>query len=648
MHFDKSPQMRVRLMLIAVFVVGVLIIVRRPDRSERVDQAGPGTVAPADSQTLATEGPASSAGSVRPVSVVAPPVVARRVETPPLPAVFSTYPVVAETQRAGPEPGDTEVRRIVRAPLKYPWIRVRSIFQSGVVVAEEAVVADQLLVSVRPEVTPAMLFAALAKEGIGIREKLPGSDTLVLQLPDHELDSVDRALSRLAPRSDLFESVDPNGIGFGGAPNDPRFGTQWALQNTGQSGGAVGADVNASGLWSIVTSAPKVLVAVLDSGMDFAHQDLAGIAWANPAEIPGNGIDDDGNGRVDDVNGWDFVNSDNTPADDHDHGSHVTGIIAARRENGVGITGLADPASILPCKILNSLNTGFTSDLIAALDYARLLGARVMNLSLQNYPTSGSFQSAIDRAQSADIVLCICAGNQGVNNNLTPNYPSSFTNPNIIAVANHDRTDVRWNGVTPSNYSNGGPSGAVDLFAPGRDVVSTIRNNSYSVFTGTSMSCPHVTAVAAIIRALNPAWTSAEVKSCILETVTTRPAYTTLCVTGGRLNAEAAIKRAIKLAPNSDPDADGIGSLVEYSLSIDPLRANGGGLPVFHINGPSLELTYSRARTDVSYSVESSGDLITWNAAPVNQGGVGSPVTATVPLGTAGQRYLRLKIETAP
>ena len=644
MERQKPPQMRIRAILVAALVGGVFAVVHWSSRRE------PAFADLVESSVRIVDGSSPRAATVAsPASV--PSVVStvvRRVETPPLPAVFAKYPVVAEQRLTGSEPGSLEVRRIVRAPFKYPWIRIRSVIQDGKIVAEEAVVADQLLVSLRPEIAPGKLSAALAKEGILIRERLAGSDTLLLQLPDHEIDSVDRALARLAPHNDLFESVDPNGIGFGGAPNDPRFATQWALQNTGQSGGTVGADVNASGLWSIVASAPKVLVAVLDSGMDFSHPDLGGIAWTNPGETPANGIDDDGNGRVDDVNGWDFVNSDNIPADDHDHGSHVTGIIAARRDNGIGVTGLADPVSILPCKILNSSNAGATSDLIAALDYARLIGARVMNLSLQNYPGNGSLQNAIDRAQAADIVVCICAGNQGVNNNITPNYPSSFTNPNIIAVANHDRTDVRWSGFTPSNFSDGGLSGAVDLFAPGRDVVSTIRNNLYSAFTGTSMSCPHVTAAAAIIRALNPTWTFGDVKSCILATVTTRPAYSGLCVTGGRLNAEAAIKRAIKLAPNSDPDGDGIGSLIEYSLAIDPLRSNAGGLPAFQINGPSLELSYIRARADVSYTVESSDDLITWNAASVNQGGAGSPVTATTPLGTAGQRYLRLKIDAAP
>ena len=344
------------------------------------------------------------------------------------------------------------------------------------------------------------------------------------------------------------------------------------------------------------------------------------------------------------MNGWDFVNSDNNPADDQSHGSHVTGIIAARRDNGIGITGLADPVSILPCKILNASNSGFTSDLIAALDYARLLGARVMNLSLQNYPNGGAFQSAIDRAEAAGIVLCICAGNQGVNNDSTPNYPSSFANANIIAVGNHDRTDVRWSGAfLPSNFG----AASVDLFAPGRDVLSTITGNTYALFTGTSMSCPHVTAVAAIIRALNPAWTVADVKSCILATVATRPAYGGICVTGGRLNAEAAIQRAIRLAPEADPDGDGIGSFAEYGLATDPLRGNAGGLPAFHLNGLTLELSYTRARADVSYSVEASDDLITWDAAIVNQGAAGSPVTATAPLGAVGHRWLRLKMEAA-
>ncbi len=633
MNFKKPPTIRFRAMLLAVLLIGAFAIVFRPAQREpvfgdRVESAAP-----------IVNGSAPSLPSVASV----PSAIARHVETPPLPAVFATYPVVAEAHRAGSEPGEAEIRRIVRAPFKYPWIRVRSVMR-GRVTAEEAVVADQLLVSVQPGIAPAKVAAALAAEGIAVREKLPGSDTLLLQLPDHEIDAIDRALTRLAPHGDLFKSLDTNGVGFGGAPNDPSFPTQWALKNTGQSLGTAGADVNASGLWSIVTSAPRVLVAVLDSGMEFSHSDLVGIAWTNPGEVEGNGIDDDGNGRVDDVNGWDFVNSDNNPADDHNHGTHVTGIIAARRDNGIGVTGLADPVSILPCKILNSANSGFTSDLIAALDYARLTGARVMNLSLQNYPANQSLADAIDRAQSADIVLCICAGNQGVNNDGTPNYPSSFTNPNIIAVGNHDRTDVRWSGgFAPSNFG----AASVDLFAPGRDVMSTIRPNTYAVLTGTSMSCPHVAAVAAIIRALNPAWTFADVKSCILATVTTRPAYNGICFTGGRLNAEAAIRRAIQLVPEADPDGDGITSFAEYGLATDPLRGNAGGVPAFQINGPSLELTYSRARADVSYSVEASDDLITWNSALVNQGGAGSPITATAPLGSVGHRWLRLKMDAA-
>ena len=638
------PERFLLFFVFAALAVAVLLIALWPSRPVRT-RADAARIAPPVKSAVSV----SSLPSVR-SPAIAPPAAASeppRIQTPPLPAIFGTFPVVAQHQAPLAASGDIEIRRIVRAPFKYPWLRIRSVMRGQRVIAEEAVVADQLLVSLQPETPPAKVAAALAAEGIRILEKLRGSDTLLLQLPGHELDSVDRARARLELRGNLFQCVDPNGIGFGAAPNDPRFPTQWALQNTGQGvpiAGVVGADVNAIGLWSITSSAPKVLVAVLDSGMDFQHQDLAGVAWTNPGEIPGNGIDDDGNGFIDDVNGWDFVNADNNPADDVDHGSHVTGIIAARRDNGVGISGLADPATILPIKILNSSNAGLTSDLIAGLDYARLCGARVMNLSLQNYPADPNLQLAIDRAEAAGIVICACAGNQGVNNDFTPNYPSGFANANIIAVGNHDRTDVRWAGFTPSNYGHV----SVDLFAPGREVVSTVRNNLYNAFTGTSMSCPHVTAVAAIIRALNPAWTPADVKNCILATVTTRPAYNNLCVTGGRLNAEAAIERAIKLLPGGDPDGDGTPSLAEYALGIDPLRGNAGGLPVFQINGATLQLTYPRPRADVSYSVEASDDLIHWDSAIVNQGGPGSPVTATAPPGIAGQRFLRLRIGPLP
>ena len=643
MGAQAPPQNVRKILCLAAFAGGVLAVALGPGKSLPAEKVAPfqETHAPLAARSFQkTPALIRAAASAAPAGRES----ASPVQTPPLPAGFAAFSILAQDRQQLPATGETERRRIVRSTFKFPFLRIRSVLRGEAIVAEEAVVADQLLVTLQPGISAAALAAALAESGIRIRENLPGSDTLLLQLPAHELDSVDRAQSLLKSRADLFLHVDPNGVGFGAAPNDPRFAAQWALQNTGQNGGSVGADVNATGLWSIVASAPKVLVAILDSGMDFTHQDLAGIAWKNPGEIPGNGIDDDGNGRIDDVNGWDFVNSDNDPTDDHDHGSHVTGILAARRGNGLGIAGLAAPVAILPVKILNSTNAGFTSDLIAALDYARLLGARVMNLSLQNFPTSGSFQSAMDRTEAAGIVVCACAGNQGVNNDAFPNYPSSFTNANVIAVGNHDRTDVRWNGSTPSNYG----LASVDLFAPGREIVSTVRGSLYSAFTGTSMSCPHVAAVAAIIRALNPEWMPADVKSCILNTVTTRPAYGGICVSGGRLNAGAAINRAIKLQPTNDPDGDGTPSLVEYSLGTDPLLSGVNSATAFQINGLTLEFTYPRPRADISYAVEASDDFIAWDSGIVNQGGAGTPATATVPVGIAGHRFLRLRVSLLP
>lgn len=648
MASKPPPPNRTPALLLAAIIVGAVAVSLRPGAPEATSRSpvffeNPAPSAPAIVQAASTSPAAVAAKTAMPLPAPTP-----RVQTPPLPAEFSAYPVVARDELAGAEPGEIEQRRIVRAPLKFPLLRIRSVVRDQVVVAEEAVVADQLLVTPWLGVAPAAVASALAAEGIRIRETMNGSGTLLLQLPDHELDSVDRAAARLAARADLFQSVGANGIGFGAAPNDPNFSSQWALQNTGQVfafvTGTVGVDINASGLWSIVSSAPKVIVAVLDSGMDFTHPDLAGVAWTNTGEIDGNGIDDDGNGRVDDVHGWDFANSDNLPADDHNHGSHVTGIIAARRNNGIGVTGIADPAMILPVKILNSSNTGFTSDLIAALDYARLLGARVMNLSLQNYPNDASLKLAFDRAEAAGIVICIAAGNQGVNNDATPNYPSGFPNANIIAVGNHDRVDARNTGSFASNYG----AASVDLFAPGRDVLSTVRNGGYVVFTGTSMACPHVTAIAAIVRALNPTWTAAEVKTDILATAVPRPAYSGICVTGGRLNAEAAISRAIKLMPAGDPDGDGQPSLVEYALGTDPLIGNANGFPDMELNGGMLEFSYNHARGDVSYSVEASDDFVTWDAGIVDQGGSGASITATAPMGILGQRFLRLKIAPQP
>ncbi len=218
-------------------------------------------------------------------------------------------------------------------------------------------------------------------------------------------------------------------------------------------------------------------------------------------------------------------------------------------------------ARILVCKILNASNSGLTSNLIAATTYARQRNVPVMNLSLQSYPYDSTLDAAFTACQSAGIVLSICAGNQGLNNDTTPNYPSCYTHSNIIAVGNHDRTDVRWSGsFNPSNFG----LASMNLFAPGRNILSPILGTAYSSYTGTSQATPYVTAVCGAIKYANPSWAATRIKSCILGSVVIKASYGGICVTGGRINAVSAMSHAFRQLPLQDTDGDRFSNLFEY------------------------------------------------------------------------------------
>lgn len=370
------------------------------------------------------------------------------------------------------------------------------------------------------------------------------------------------------------------------------------------------------------------------------------MTWTNPGEIAGDGIDNDGSGRIDDVMGWDFVNSDNNPTDDNGHGSNVSGIITANRNNSTGVAGMISGVRIMVCKILNSSNSGTTSNLIAATTYARLRGAPIMNMSLQNYPFSSSLNTEFTACETAGILLSICAGNQGANNDATPNYPSCYTQTNIIAVGNHDRTDVRWSGAfNPSNYG----AASVDIFAPGREIYAPILGTSYSLYTGTSQAAPYVTAVAAAIKYLNPSWTASSIKNSILSSVVARSAYSGICTTGGRLNAVTAFSHAVRQLPAGDADKDGAPNLLEYVAGTrmdTPSSApqiSSSVLTGYFRSG--LNFT---PRPDASLEVQRSNDLINWQAAGVSNYDSGNRVEGGIPInGTLGQ-FLRIRVIASP
>lgn len=394
--------------------------------------------------------------------------------------------------------------------------------------------ASQIMIRVADRTKAGDLDAALSARSLRISGEIaPG--VFVAQLPAADPDAVDRALASV---SDLVPRAERDGLGFGAAssPNDPYFPQQWNLLNSGQSSGEVkgkaGVDIGASALWTrLKNKATNVSIAVLDTGLRFDHPDLKSVVSM----------------------GYDFVNNDSNASDDHGHGTGVAGVLFSSSNNSNGIAGILPGARLIAAKVLDKDKKGLTSQLIAGLAYARTNGATVMNLSLVGYTPPGKntnedslLSQELGRCESNGIVLCISAGNKGTDNDQTPDYPSCHTNANIIAVGNHDRTGARWSGVAdPSNFG----AKSVDLFAPGREIISPDLARSYgdySLWTGTSVATPHATAAAAAVKAVRPLWSAHDVKAAIMNSAIRSTELSNLCLSGGRLAASKAVDYALK------------------------------------------------------------------------------------------------------
>lgn len=324
-----------------------------------------------------------------------------------------------------------------------------------------------------------------------------------------------------------------------GVPNDPLFNELWGLHNTSQEGGITDADIDAPEAWDSQIGTETVVVGVIDSGIDYTHPDLAANVWTNPGEIPSNGIDDDDNGYVDDVHGIDTANDDTDPMDDHGHGTHVSGTIAAVGDNGVGVVGVAYGAKVMALKAFDISGYGWQDDGIECMAYAKMMGARVINASY------GSI-SAVD-AEAAAIAafggtFCAAAGNSGTNNDAFPMYPASYALDNILSVA----ASTRFDGRAP--FSSFG-SQSVDLAAPGMDVTSTVMGGGYGVMSGTSMATPHASGVAALVLSKTSALEGWQVCELLRKSVDVLDSLEGDVVTSGRLNAQSAVL----LDPDFDP-----------------------------------------------------------------------------------------------
>lgn len=344
-------------------------------------------------------------------------------------------------------------------------------------------------------------------------------------------------------------------------PNDPNFSKLWGLDNSGQTGGTADADIDAAEAWDVQTGSDGVVIAVIDTGVDYNHPDLAVNIWNNSGEIAANGIDDDGNGFVDDVRGWDFANNDNNPFDDNNHGTHVAGTIGAVGNNGTGIAGVNWRVKIMPIKFLSGGGSGTTANAIKAINYATRMGAHITNNSWGGGGYSQGLRDAISAANGAGILFVAAAGNNESDNDSYPNYPSGYDLPNVIAVAATDHNDQL------AYFSNYGAA-SVDLGAPGVNIYSTIPNNRYASYSGTSMAAPHVAGAAGIIKAQHPELLSSGIKSRLLGGVDILSSLAGKVLSGGRLNIKNSIASSSNMPPvaNAGPDR---GALVDQILDFD-------------------------------------------------------------------------------
>lgn len=386
----------------------------------------------------------------------------------------------------------------------------------------------------------------LSQEGLDAVQFFPGSKI-------YRVEGVsDESSARILKRLNQLKSVayaEPNYIVEANrAPNDPYYSSLWGLHNTGQSGGTLGADIGMESVWNNITGS-DVVVAIIDTGIDYTHPDLAANMWHNAGETPGNNIDDDNNGYVDDYYGYNFWYYDGDPADDHFHGTHVAGTIGAVGDNGIGIAGINWNAKLMAVKFLNYNGSGYLSDAIMAIEYAVNNGAKVLNnswgfMSGQQIPSNPllepvqSLRDAIEYADQHGVIFVAAAGNDGVNSDTSANYPSSYSVANILSIASTDRNDDR------SYFSNWGAI-SVDLGAPGSEILSTYPtwyvDPPYATISGTSMATPHVAGAAALVWQDNPSLTHRQVIDRIKQGVTPISALSGITVTGGRLNVWQSI-----------------------------------------------------------------------------------------------------------
>ncbi len=435
----------------------------------------------------------------------------------------------------------------------HPVIR-RADFEHG-----QKYVRDEVLVRFKPGTSRAAILSSHARVGATIKKEFISVDRLHLVKLSGGT-SVRAALHTYRRDADILYA-EPNYVVHAlDTPNDPYFPQQWNLQNTGQGGGTAGADIHATQAWNLTTGSRKVVVAVLDTGIDYTHQDLAANTWSSSAPFAQT-IDGVSINCAAGTHGYNTITNLCDPMDDNGHGSHVSGTIGAVGNNGVGVAGVNWAVQVLACKWLDATGSGTESDAITCLDFVKAmkdLGANIV--ATNNSWGGGSFSQALSdaiQAQQQDGILFIAAaGNDFYDNDVVPVYPADFYLPNLISVAATNQWDELAAFLDVGRQS-------VHLGAPGQEILSTTPGNTYTILSGTSMAAPHVTGVAALLAAQDSTRDWRAIKNLILAGGDTIPALAET-ITGKRLDAygsmtcsNTTISKVLQPTLNSIPASAG-------------------------------------------------------------------------------------------
>jgi subtilisin family serine protease len=468
-----------------------------------------------------------------------------------------------------PPPGDS-VSRLVRRPALVA-VLLLALLGPGADPAQAAAEPDELLVRFRSGVEAAERSETRQVAGAGFVERLPlGGAQLVAVEPGRSVSAVEAALER--DPDVLYAEPNAPRTAYR-VPTDPAWSTLWGLDNRGQvvaaRAGTPDADIDAPEAWDVTLGSPAVTVAIMDSGMELSHPELAPGLWTNAVEAAGRPrADDDRNGYTDDIRGWDFVEDDGMPQDLFGHGTHVAGIIGARIDDGRGVVGVAPLTTLLPIRTLDRYGVGEVDDAIRSYAYAARAGAKVLNASLGG--TRGSLTER-DALRASGLLVVAASGNggpdfRGDDLDRYPNFPCAYELENVVCVAATDSQDA----LAP--FSDFGAR-TVDIAAPGTSVQSTFRSPEWYRFAdGSSMAAPHMSGAAALLWAKNPTLTVGSVRAALLAGGDRVPGLAGRVVTGARLNARTALDLVPALPPPPPPPAAAAppGSLSAASRDVAP------------------------------------------------------------------------------